>query len=146
MWILRSLILGGLFCVSACSMLSPKAEYIPEGDELKAAVVGVPYLLKINILGGRVIDGWYESEPDYKPGLVTPNDAGIFLRNCRLPESKTESFLPKTPLYNGNCIEVYGTPIKAGELKIKIDGGMYGSMIAPASEFSKEYKINVTQP
>lgn len=146
MWILRSLILGGLFCVSACSILSPKAEYIPEEAELKAAVVGVPYLLKINILGGRVIGGWYESEPDYKPGLVTPNDAGIFLRNCRLPERKTVSLLPKAPLYNGNCIEVYGTATKIGEIKIEIGGGMYGSMIAPASEFSKEYKLKVIQP
>ncbi|MGB7799670.1 hypothetical protein [Buttiauxella sp.] len=145
-YLLRCVVVGGLFCLSACSILSPKAEYIPDNRELKPATVGVPYFVKIDIIGGRVIGGWYHPEPQYRPGLVTPNDAGIFLRNCQLTGRKTQSLMPKERLYNGNCIEVYGTPLKAGELKININGGMYGNMFAPASEFSKEYTLNVVEP
>lgn len=135
-----------IFCLSACTLLSPKAEYVPDNEELKDATVGVPYLFKISVIGGRVTGGWYRPNPDYKPGLVSPEDTGIFLRNCQLPEKKTESSLPKERLYNGNCVEVYGTPTKPGVIKININGGMYGSMIAPASKFSKDYTLKINQP
>jgi hypothetical protein len=146
MWILRILVVGVLLSLSACSILSPKAEYIPEGEELKSATVGVPYLIKMDIIGGTVIGGWYRHRSGYKPGLVTPDNAGIFLRNCQLPEKKTEYFLPKERLYNGNCVEIYGTPTKPGLIKINISGGMYGNMFFPASEFSKDYTLKINQP
>lgn len=137
MWILRSLALGGLFFVSACSILSPKAEYIPEEEELKAATVGTPYFFKIDILGGPVI-GQSTSL------IIMPNDTGIFLRNCQMEKWRITKKTRDTHDYN--CVEIYGTPTKIGGMKITLSGGMYGSMIAPASEFSKEYKLNVTQP
>ncbi|MDM3518845.1 hypothetical protein OGW13_02710, partial [Citrobacter sp. Ca225] len=45
-----------------------------------------------------------------------------------------------------NCIEVYGVPTKTGAIKINISGGIYGSMIAPASYFSKDYTLNIVKP
>lgn len=147
MWILRSVIIGGILFLSACSFLSPKVEYIPENSRLKSASVGVPYFAKIDIIGGAVMGGWYHQRSDYRPGTVTPSDAGISLRNCLLSEGKIDdSMLPKEPLYNGNCVEIYGTPNKIGEIKINISGGVYGSMIAPASYFSKDYTLNIVKP
>lgn len=91
--------------------------------------------------------GWYHQRTGYIPGTVTPSDAGISLRNCLLPDENTDdSMLHKEPRYNGNCVEVYGTPNKVVEIKINISGGMYGSMIAPASDFSKNYMLNVVKP
>lgn len=91
--------------------------------------------------------GWYHQRTGYIPGTVTPSDAGISLRNCLLPDENTDdSMLHKEPRYNGNCVEVYGTPNKVVEIKINISGGMYGSMLAPASYFSKYYMLNVVKP
>lgn len=140
-------IIGCAFFLSACSLLSPKTEYIPEGSRLKSASVGVPYFVKIDIIGGSVMGGWYHQRTGYIPGTVTPSDAGISLRNCLLPDENTDdSMLHKEPRYNGNCVEVYGTPNKVVEIKINISGGMYGSMIAPANYFSKDYTLNVVKP
>jgi len=143
----KFIIVSCVFFISACGLLSPKAEFIPENSRLKSAAVGVPYLSKIDIIGGPVMGGWYRQRPGYTPGIVTPSDAGIYLRNCLLSDENTDdSILSKEPRYNGNCIEVYGTPNKVVEIKINISGGMYGSMIAPASYFSKNYILNVVKP
>jgi hypothetical protein len=132
--------------LSACSALSPQAEFIPEGSDLNKATIGVPYFYKIEILGGRVMRGWYRQEPGYTPGTVFPDKTGISIRNCLLPEEEGGSMSPKEPLYNGNCIEVYGTPTQIGKIKINLKGGMYGNMWAPASYFSKDYILNVVSP
>lgn len=142
----RILILVSTLCISSCSIFSPVAEFIPERNELKTAIVGNPYLHKIDIIGGNVMGGWFEQSSNYKPGSITPNDSGIFLRNCLLPKNKEEKMLPEKPLYNGNCVEVYGTPKKIGLIKITISGGMYGNMFAPASRFSKDYTLDIVNP
>ncbi|MCS3433964.1 hypothetical protein [Klebsiella sp. BIGb0407] len=104
-------------------------------------------MTKIDIIGGAVMGGWYDQQPDYKAGTVTPSDAGISLRNCLLPEDSTDkTMLSKKPRYNGNCVEVYGTPTRPGVIKIKIAGGMYGHMFAPCSYFSKDYTLTVIEP
>jgi hypothetical protein len=125
--------------LSACSLLSSKAEYIPNNEVLSEAIVGKPYLLKINILGGNVFSG-----AEKKVGVVVPDDVGIFLRNCRLPDSVIT--IDTTDTMDHNCIEVYGVPKKPGVIKINISGGMYGSMIAPASYFNKDYMLNAVKP
>lgn len=132
----RLLLIIITFGISACS---PKVEYIPDGKILKAATVGKPYFFKIDILGGAVIGG-----PERRVGFVSPDNSGIFLRNCPMDEWRI-SAKTRDP-HNYNCVEIYGTPTKSGELKINIGGGMYGSMIAPASEFSKEYTLKVVEP
>ncbi|GAL46288.1 hypothetical protein NGUA41_00416 [Salmonella enterica] len=46
-----------------------------------------PYFLeiaKIEVIGGRVMGGWYHQNPDYKAGVVNPLNAGIAMRNCLL--------------------------------------------------------------
>ncbi|MGB7799671.1 hypothetical protein [Buttiauxella sp.] len=137
--ILRSLVLGGIVFLSACSVLSPKAEYIPDNENLKPATVGVSYFFKIKILGGAVI-----GDSERRIGFVSPDKTGIFLRNCPMEEWR---ITPKTrDPFDYNCVEIYGTPVKPGVIKIIIGGGMYGSMIAPASAFSKEYTLNVVKP
>jgi len=131
-----------LFCLSGCSLLSPKAEYIPDNKVLKNAAIGVPYFYKINILGGKVI-GPNKSEGNI--GLVEPDNSGIFLRSCQLSELETKDMKPKDS-NNYNCVEVYGTPTRTGVIKINISGGMYGHMFAPSSEFSKDYILTVIEP
>lgn len=128
-----------VFPLSACGLLSSEAEYIPNNERLSEAIVGKPYLLKINILGGSVFGG-----TEKKVGVVVPDDVGISLRNCRLPDSVITADTRDTKDYN--CIEVYGVPTKPGVIKINISGGMYGSMIAPANYFSKDYTLNVIRP
>lgn len=125
--------------VSGCGMLSPKAEYMPNNNKIREATVGEPYFFKIKVLGGRVFGG-----AQRKVGIVDPDDSGIFLRNCKLPDSVITVDTRDTK--DHNCIEVYGIPTKSGAIKINISGGMYGSMIAPASYFSKDYTLNVVTP
>lgn len=132
----RSLLILFLFFVSGCSLLSPKAEYIPNNEKLPEAIVGKPYFMKISIVGGRVFGGTQRNA-----GTMVPGDTGISIRNCRLPDSVITS--GTRDFMNHNCVEIYGVPTKAGAVKINIGGGMYGSMIAPASYFSKNYTLSV---
>ncbi|MFP2513651.1 hypothetical protein [Buttiauxella agrestis] len=136
MHIFKTLIVFITFGITACG---PKAEYIPEGKNLKSATVGVPYLYKIDILGGAVTGG-----SERRIGFVFPENTGISLRNC--PMEKWRITAKTRDPFDYNCVEVYGIPTKPGVIKIIIGGGMYGNMFASAIEFSKEYKINVTQP
>jgi hypothetical protein len=127
-----------LLPLTACSFLSAKAEYIPDNEVLDDATIGEPYFLKINILGGAVFGGMKRSA-----GVVEPNDAGVFLRNCRLPDSVITTAIRDTK--DHNCVEIYGTPNKLGVVKIKISGGMYGNMFVPTSYFSKDYTLKINQ-
>ncbi|EEG3482306.1 hypothetical protein GZ364_000784 [Salmonella enterica] len=135
----RSFLILCLLSLSGCSLLSSKADYIPNNETLPEATVGKLYFSKIKILGGRVIGG-----KKVKAGFVTPDNAGIFLRNCRLPNSVITEGTRDTK--DHNCVEIYGAPTKTGTIKINIGGGMYGNMIAPASDFSKDYTLNVVNP
>lgn len=125
-----------IFSLVACSPLSPKAEYIPDNAVLPNATIGKPYFFKIFILGGAVIGG-----KQIRAGFVHPDDSGISLRNCKLPASVITADTVDTN--DHNCVEIYGTPTKAGVIKINIGGGMYGDMLAPAGNFSKDYTLNV---
>ncbi|MGO2459143.1 MAG: hypothetical protein ACTH8P_03065 [Ewingella sp.] len=140
MLILQIIFTLSIFSISGCSILSSKAEYIPDGKVLESAVIDVPYLSRIYILGGGVVHGRNHQTDGI--GLVTPNDAGISLRNCQYPEWRVKQMKPRDS-NNYNCIEVYGTPAILGVVKINIKGKMYGSMIAPAGNFSKDYVLNI---
>ncbi|WBM70678.1 hypothetical protein OH773_21655 [Buttiauxella sp. WJP83] len=131
-----------VFGVSACTS---NTEYLPEGKNLKKATIGIPYFSKIYILGGGVIGGNIAGIPEKKAGIVTPEDAGISLRHCQLPEWRIKNMKPKDS-NNYNCIEIYGTPTKPGVITIEISGRMYGSMLASSKKFSKEYTIKVVTP
>ena len=128
-----------LFFISGCSLLSPKAEYIPDNKILPKAIVGKSYFFKIIILGGHVIGG-----KRINAGFVVPGDIGISLRNCRLPDRVITANTRDTN--DHNCVEIYGTPTRTGVIKINISGGMYGHMFAPSSEFSKDYILTVIEP
>lgn len=128
------------FCLSACTFLSPKAEFIPENEVLKQATVNTPYRFKIDVLGGPVFRG-----VDRKAGSIIPADSGISVRYCQLPEEEIKDMKPMDS-NNYNCVELYGTPTKPGLLKINISSGMYGHMFAPGSYFSKDYTLTVVNP
>lgn len=122
--------------LTACTPLSPKAEFIPDNAALPNATIGKPYYFKISILGGAVVGG-----KRIKPGFIQPADSGLSLRNCKLPVAEiTGETVDKS---DHNCVEIYGTPTAVGDLKINIGGGMYGDMLAPAGDFSKDYTLNV---
>ncbi|RJT26570.1 hypothetical protein [Buttiauxella izardii] len=136
---IRILFVLCLFPLTACTFLSPEAEYIPDNEVLPAATLGKPYLFKISILGGRVFGG-----AERKAGIVEPDDTGIFVRNCKLPDSViTEG---TRDIKDHNCVEVYGTPTKSGLIKINLSSGMYGNMFVPGSYFSKDYTLTVVSP
>lgn len=122
--------------LTACTPLSPKAEFIPENAALPNATIGKPYYFKISILGGAVVGG-----KRIKPGFIQPADSGISLRNCKLPAAEITA--ETVDASDHNCVEVYGTPTNIGVLKINIGGGMYGDMLDPARNFSKDYTLNV---
>lgn len=125
------------FLISACS---PRAEFIPENEILKSATVGKPYFYKVNILGGGVI-----GLKEYKPAKVIPNDTGIDVKNCTGTEVR---WIGKDRIDTNdyNCVEIFGTPTKAGTIKIKLSGAMYGNMWVSAGEFRKTYTLQVNNP
>jgi len=122
-----------IFTMVACS---PSASFIPEREDLPDAVIYKPYFHKINIIGGRVIK---MEEP--VQGKIEPDNSGIFMVNCRLPErvitSKTRM------LADGNCVEIKGKPVRTGIVKVTLSGGLYGNMFVSPGRFKKTYLIKV---
>ena len=100
---------------------SPSASFIPYQDELPDAVVGTPYFQKVDIFGGRVI-----ADDKTIPGNVEPDNNGIYVKKCRLPDyvitTKTTMF------FNPNCVEIKGAPLRTGTVKVTLGGGLYGNM------------------
>lgn len=122
-----------LFTLAGCS---PRASFIPEREDLPDAVTGAPYFQKINIVGGRVIT---DRKPI--PGKIEPDHNGLFIENCRLPE---RVLIPEsTILFNGNCVEIKGTPVRTGTVKVTLDGMLYGNMLVSPGNFEKTYLIKV---
>lgn len=122
--------------LSACGH---KVEFTPDNGMLKNAKIGESYLFKVTVFGGPVMGG-----KKRVPGFVTPDDAGIFMRNCSFSVSQNLSEPIKAKNYN--CIEIYGTPTKPGLIKINIGGAMYGNMFGSGSKYSKDYILNVVTP
>lgn len=122
-----------IFTLTACS---PSASFIPEREDLPDAIVDKPYFHKINIIGGGVI-----KMNEAVSGEIEPDDSGIFMVNCRLPDnvitSKTRMFV------DGNCVEIKGTPVRTGLVKVTLHGGLYGNMFVSAGSFEKTYRINI---
>lgn len=135
--ILRITFILSLFFLTACSFSGNKITYLPNNEILNNAMVGVPYFQKITILGGPVIGGVHR-----KIGFISPNNSGLFLRNCERPRSSTAGNTDTTT-YDYNCVEIYGTPTNAGKIKVTIGGATYPSMIVSSKEFSKDYVITV---
>lgn len=126
------LILSALL-LTACS---PSARFIPYQDELPDAVVGTPYFQKVDIFGGRVI-----KMDESVSGRVEPESSGLFLVNCRLPDSVITA---KTTMFvDGNCVEIKGTPTRPGIVKVTIGGRFYGNMFNSPEHFEKTYLIRV---
>lgn len=119
--------------LAACS---PRASFIPEREELPDAVLGTPYFHKVNIVGGRVIK---MKEP--VSGKIEPQDSGIYMQNCRLPDRVITD--KTTMLVNGNCVEIKGTPVRTGTVTVTLHGGLYGSMLVSAGSFEKTYRIRI---
>lgn len=135
--ILRVTFILSLFFLTACSFSGNKITYHPNNEILNDAMVGVPYFQKVTILGGPVIGGVHR-----KIGFISPNNSGLFLRNCERPRSSTAGN-SDTTTYDYNCVEIYGTPTNVGKIKVTIGGATYPSMIVSSKEFSKDYIVNV---
>lgn len=130
---LKLLVVLPALLLTACS---PSASFIPYEDELPDAVVGTSYFQKVDIFGGRVITG-----RKHFPGHIEPDDSGLLVENCRLPDYV---ITPKTTQFvDGNCVEIKGTPARTGTFKVTLHGGLYGNMFVSAGSFEKTYLINV---
>lgn len=123
--------------LTSCGFSGNKITYFPDNEILNDAMVGVPYSQKITILGGSVIGGVHRNI-----GFISPNNSGLFLRNCERPRSSTAGNTG-TMTRDYNCVEIYGTPTNAGTIKVTIGGATYTSMIIASKEFSRDYIVNV---
>lgn len=122
-----------LFTLAGCS---PRASFIPYGDKLPDAVVGTSYFQKVDIFGGRVI-----KMDESVSGKIEPESSGLFLVNCRLPDSVITA---KTTMFvDGNCVEIKGTPTRPGIVKVTLGGRFYGNMFNSPERFEKTYLIKV---
>lgn len=122
-----------IITLAACSS---SASFIPYEDELPDAVVGTSYFQKVDIFGGRVIAG-------RKPilGTIEPDDNGIFMENCRLPDY---AITPDTTLFvDANCVEIKGTPVRTGTVNVTLDGMFYGNMYTSGGNYEKTYLIKI---
>ena len=122
-----------IIAMTACS---PSASFIPYEDELPDTVTGTPYFQKVDIFGGRVI-----KMDESVSGKIEPEDSGIFMENCRLPDYV---ITPKTTVFiDGNCVEIKGTPTRPGTIKVTLRGRFYGNMFKSPERFEKTYLIKV---
>jgi hypothetical protein len=123
--------------LTSCSFSGNKITYFPDNEILNDAMVGVPYSQKITILGGPVIGGVHRNI-----GFISPNNSGLFLRNCERPRSSTAGNTD-TITRDYNCVEIYGTPTNTETIKVTIGGATHPSMIVASREFSRDYIVNV---
>lgn len=131
--IMKFLLIFPALLLTACS---PSASFIPERKELPDAIKNSPYFQKIKISGGAVI-----KIDEAVSGKIEPEDSGLFLVNCRLPE---RVIVPETTmLADGNCVEIKGTPTRPGIVKVTLGGRFYGNMFSSPERFEKTYLINV---
>ncbi|EKN4699653.1 hypothetical protein JE939_002825 [Yersinia ruckeri] len=114
------------FILSACTL---RASFAPEGGSLNDAVVGIPYNEKIKIIGSAV-SSLDENGKERFVGEIIPNNVGLYLQYCNNSPAN-------------NCVQVKGTPIKSGIVKIELSGVLYGTNIAAGSGFDKTYIITV---
>lgn len=124
-----------ILILSACST---QAEFTPGGDELTEAHVGVPYLEKIVILGGRVI---YLRKDGKVNGSLIPENMGLRLEYCDIPAWRLSEISGE--LKDANCVLLKGTPVKAGKIKINLHGKFYGNMFSGSDSFSKDFVVQV---
>lgn len=115
-----------LFFLSACSL---QAQFTPEGEALNDATVGTPYYNQINIFGGIVLSYDIYGK-QVIAGDIQPDNLGLHLQYCDDDE------------FN-NCIQIRGTPTKAGIAKVRIHGGLGGGMLSKSGEFDKTYTIMI---
>ncbi|TYO99448.1 hypothetical protein LY16_03147 [Xenorhabdus doucetiae] len=71
---------------------------------------------------------------------VTPSDSGLTWN----PSDYTTPVQPATAK-DYSRIQIQGTPIRAGEIHIKISGGIYGNMFTKVGKFNKTYTIKVKE-
>jgi len=126
MKMIKTFFIVSLFLLSACSL---QAEFTPEGETLHDATVGVPYYNQINIFGGVVLSYDIYGK-QVIAGDIYPDNLGLHLHYCDANE------------FN-NCIQIRGTPTKAGIAKVRIHGGLGGGMLSKTGDFDKTYTITI---
>ncbi|PLR53808.1 hypothetical protein [Chimaeribacter arupi] len=124
----KTLLLLSLPLLSACTV---QADFIPEGNRLNNATVGIPYYGKIDIFGGRVFSNDIYGK-QVIVGSIHPDNIGLHVQYC--DEDK----------FN-NCIQISGVPTKIGVAKVRIRGGIGGGMFSTAGEFDKTYIITINE-
>ncbi|NWK87971.1 hypothetical protein [Raoultella terrigena] len=117
-----------LFILSGCTL---HAEFHPEKNQLKDAVVGVPYYVKIDILGGHVATLTNSQGDRGFVGDIRPDDVGLHLEHCNNDK------------YDNNCVQIKGIPTKKGMVKVRVSGFFNVAMFQKSSEFDKTYIIRI---
>lgn len=120
-----------LFILSGCTL---HAEFYPEKNELKDAIVGVPYYAQINIRGGHVATLTNSHGDREFVGDIHPEDAGLYLGNCNNDK------------YDNNCVQIKGIPTKKGMIKVRVSGFFNVAMFQKSSEFDKTYILRIKDP
>lgn len=121
-----AILLSMLVCLSACTN---RASFEPDGDSLEDAVVGQSYDSMIHIVGGAVFSLDLEGMKRFV-GVIYPNNIGLSLEYCDDSPAK-------------NCVRVKGIPTKAGVVKVRVSGGLFGNNFSSGSSFDKTYTLIV---
>jgi len=120
------LLLLPLLALSACSQ---HAEFIPENETLNDATTGKPYYGQINIFGGRVLSYNVRGKKRIV-GDINPQNIGLYLQYCDKDEMS-------------DCLQIRGTPTEEGIVKVRVHGGLAGSMFSKSGYFDKTYTITI---
>lgn len=123
-----SLIVFSIFFLSGCTL---RAEFSPEKNELKDALVGATYYAQINIFGGNVVTLTNSHGDREFVGSISPSDTGLYLARCNNDK------------YDNNCLQIRGVPTKKGVIKVRVSGFFSVAMFQKSSEFNKTYTITV---
>lgn len=109
--------------------------FTPSGKSLTDAMLGQPYLTKIEIKNGIVVIDSFHSKFD-------ESETGLYVENCLYsPELKMKGTAGK----NFNCALVKGIPVRSGIIHLTISGGLHGSMLSSSTRFEKTYSITVRE-
>lgn len=117
--------------IVSCS--SSQINFIPSGDTLRAAKVGIAYEQDIAIGTDLESAPEFLTEENTKVNIY-PSDTGLHIaaKNKR-----------KDGLSIYNFISVSGVPLKTGIVNISISGFTYGSMYTKGSQFNKVYSLEI---
>ncbi|HHG9494111.1 TPA: hypothetical protein ACPY0B_000085 [Citrobacter farmeri] len=125
------ILLPFILLIASCS--SPQIDFVPMGELLPDARVGVLYNQKI-IIGNNL-----ESQPEFLTAENTKVD--IYPADIGLQIFSNKKRMDGLPIYN--FLSISGVPSKSGLVKVSISGFTYGSMYTKSGRFNKTYSLEI---